>query len=163
MTDEDELPAPGPSEVTASLNGWEFDVREGWASGKTTPPSLVSPSGNGVVQMSFYDVNPLVTSDFLAISAKTTLESAGVRNPLLGDPLTVPSGEQFVGGRGRMTDGLLITAMAGGKGHSVVVMTFIHDGQDAQEQADAEATLVSARLAVPGTDGGIFKKLFHRN
>jgi len=46
----------------------------------------------------------------------------------------------------------------------MLVMTYIHDGTNLQEQADAEATMASARLgpepAEPAERPGILRRLF---
>lgn len=145
----------------ASLHGWTFDIRDGWVSGHTTPPSLVPPSGKGLIQMSFFELKSEATPDFLRTAARTAMEAAGASDAPLGKPLAVPTGELFVGGRGRMGTDAWISVMVGGKGTSAVTMTFIHDGREPQEQADAEATLVSARL-VAATDRVGFLKRFGR-
>jgi hypothetical protein len=163
MTDNiaDSLPTPGPVEAQVSLGPWTLDVRQGWRPGRGKLPELRSPSDHGLIQTSVAEVTPTASAEAISLTAKTTLESAGLPDAPIGKVMALPSGEMLVGGAGPMRGGLNISVLIVGKLTSMLVMTYIHDGTNLQEQADAEATMASARLGPePAERPGLLRRLF---
>jgi hypothetical protein len=95
-------------------------------------------------------VSPAVSPEIVKTTVRSTLDSAGVpADAPIGELMTKPTGEMFVGSKAKMGDGNWITVLVCGFGTSMLIQTYIHDGTEPQEEADADATMFSGRWEAP--------------